>query len=240
MRAAVDDQRIRQRAEALNIPCNVTVREDGLLDVAVEGVASHGAHPEAGRNAAVLMLQVLSALDLGAAKPVIDLLLDTLGPDKWDGSGLNIKQSDEASGALTVNLGILRIDAAGAMVQLDIRQPVTASFDEVLGSIRAACAHCGFTADSISRSEPLYPPQDGELVSTLMKVYKDVTGRDDKPFSMGGGTYARSMKNAVAFGPSLPGSRSEGCHGPDERLYIEELYTAARIYAHTIVALAGK
>ena len=72
-----------------------------------------------------------------------------------------------------------------------------------------------------------------------MKVYRDVTGRDDAPFSMGGGTYARSMKNAVAFGPSLPGSKSQGCHGPDERLYIEELYTAARIYAHTIVALAG-
>lgn len=232
-------QRIEKRAQELDIPCTVIIREDGLLDVEVEGVASHGAHPEGGRNAAVLMLQALSALDLGGAKKTVDFLLDVLGPDKWDGSGLNIKLSDEPSGPLTVNLGILRADAAGVMVQLDIRQPVTASFDEVLGNIRAVCVPCGVSADSISRSDPLYQPIDGELVSTLMKVYRDVTGRDDAPFSMGGGTYARSMHNAVAFGPSLPGSRSEGCHGPDERLYIEELYTAARIYAHTIVALAG-
>lgn len=233
-------QRIRARAEKLGAPCTVTVREGGLLDVMVEGVASHGAHPEGGRNAAVLMLQALSALELGGAQKTVDFLLDVLGPGKWDGSGLNICLSDEPSGALTVNLGILRADASGVTVQLDIRQPVTVSFDEVLGKIRALCEPCGVCAESISRSDPLYQPVDGELVSTLMKVYRDITGRDDAPFSMGGGTYARTMKNAVAFGPSLPDSRSAGCHGPDERLYIEELYTAARIYAHTIAALAGK
>ena len=48
------------------------------------------------------------------------------------------------------------------------------------------------------------------------------------------------MKNAVAFGPSLPGSKSCGAHGPDERLFIEEMFTASRIYARTILALAGE
>ena len=139
-----------------------------------------------------------------------------------------------------MNLGILRADDKGMRVDLDIRQPVTASFDEVLSRVRGVIEAYGAKAESTHISEPLYVPKDSELVTTLMRVYKEITGRDDQPFSMGGGTYARTMKNAVAFGPSLPGSKSCGAHGPDERLFIEEMFTASRIYARTILALAGE
>lgn len=232
-------ERLKNRAAQLGVPCTVNVR-DGVLDVQVEGVAAHGASPASGKNAASLMLEVLRALDLGGAQKAVDFICNVMGADGWDGAGLNIKLEDEPSGALTANLGILRADAQGLMIQLDIRQPVTVSFDDVLARIQGVCAPYGAEAKSVSRSEPLYQPVDGELVSTLMKVYKETTGRDDQPFSMGGGTYARSMHNAVAFGPSLPGSKSCGAHGPDEKLFLEEMFTASRIYARTIVALAGK
>ena len=52
--------------------------------------------------------------------------------------------------------------------------------------------------------------------------------------------FLTGLENAVAFGPSLPGSKSCGAHGPDERLFIEEMFTASRIYARTILALAGE
>ena len=105
--------------------------------------------------------------------------------------------------------------------------------------MQAACAPYGLTARSTHVSPALYVAKDSWLVTTLMRVYKEMTGRDDEPFSMGGGTYARSMKNAVAFGPGLPGNKSGGAHGPDEKQYLPEMFEAARIYAHTIVALAG-
>jgi len=231
-------KKLTDRAAQLDAPITVDVH-DGLIDVVVEGKAAHGAFPAGGRNAASLMIDILSALDLGDAEKGLSLLKDKLNVLDWNGEALNIALSDEPSGALTVNLGIIRADANGMTVQLDIRQPVTVSFEDVLARIAGVAAAYGVSAESIHISEPLYQPIDGWLVSTLMKVYKDVTGRDDQPFSMGGGTYARSMKNAVAFGPSLPGNKSGGAHGPDERLFIEEMFTASRIYARTIVALAG-
>jgi len=231
-------KKLTDRAAQLDAPITVDVH-DGLIDVVVEGKAAHGAFPAGGRNAASLMIDILSALALGDAAKGLSLLKDKLNVLDWNGEALNIALSDEPSGALTVNLGIIRADANGMTVQLDIRQPVTVSFEDVLARIAGVAAAYGVSAESIHISEPLYQPIDGWLVSTLMKVYKDVTGRDDQPFSMGGGTYARSMKNAVAFGPSLPGNKSGGAHGPDERLFIEEMFTASRIYARTIVALAG-
>lgn len=232
-------KKLTDRAAQLEAPITVDVH-DGVIDVVVEGKAAHGAFPAGGRNAVSLMIDILSALDLGDAEKGLMLVKEKLNVQDWNGAALNVDLSDEPSGALTMNLGIIRADSKGIMMQLDIRQPVTASFEDVLSRIAASAAPYGISAKSIHISEPLYQPIDGWLVSTLMKVYKDVTGRDDKPFSMGGGTYARSMKNAVAFGPSLPGSLSGGAHGPDERLYIEEMFTAARIYARTIVALAGE
>lgn len=40
-----------------------------------------------------------------------------------------------------------------------------------------------------------------------MEVYREETGdKDSKPITIGGGgTYARAMDNAVAFGPMFPG-----------------------------------
>jgi succinyl-diaminopimelate desuccinylase len=236
---SADAEKLRARAEETSAPCKIALA-DGLISLEVEGVASHAASPSGGRNAICLMLEILASVDLGGAEKPLSLLRERLGLDAWDGAGLNIQMADEPSGPLTVNLGILRADANGMTAQLDIRQPVTASFDDVRSRIAASCAPYGVAAKSIHISEPLYMEKDSWLVTTLMKVYKEITGRDDEPFSMGGGTYARSMKNAVAFGPSLPDSRSAGCHGPDERLYIPELFTAARLYAHTIVALAGE
>lgn len=231
-------EEMRAIAQSLQAPCTLSY-EDGCIHALVEGVAAHGAFPEGGRNAVSLMLDVLRAVPLGAAESALNLLREHLSVSDWNGAGLDIQLSDEPSGALTVNLGIIRADSRGLTVQLDIRQPVTVDFDDVLERVQAVCQPYGVTARSTHISEPLYMPKDSWLVTTLMRVYKDLTGRDDQPFSMGGGTYARTMKNAVAFGPSLPGNKSGGAHGPDEHLYLEEMFLASRIYAHTIVALAG-
>ena len=231
-------QGLRRRAAALDVPAKIDFA-DGRIDVTVEGVAAHGAFPAGGRNAIALLCDVLADMDMGSAESALRFVREKLNVKDWDGKKLGIDFADEPSGELTVNLGIVRADETGVSFQLDIRQPVTADFDDVLSRLQAACAPYGLSARSTHVSPPLYVRKDSPLVTTLMRVYKEMTGRDDEPFSMGGGTYARSMKNAVAFGPGLPGNKSGGAHGPDERQYLPELFDAARLYAHTIVALAG-
>ena len=55
----------------------------------------------------------------------------------------------------------------------------------------------------------------------------------------GGGTYAQSMEEGVAFGALFPGE-TELAHQADEYISEESLYQNARIFARAIVRLAGE
>lgn len=55
-------------------------------------------------------------------------------------------------------------------------------------------------------TKPLFFPKESPLVEALYKAYTDVTGdTENKPLVIGGGTYAKSLKNIIAFGPEKPG-----------------------------------
>lgn len=48
----------------------------------------------------------------------------------------------------------------------------------------------------------------------------DVTGdTENKPMVIGGGTYAKSLKNIIAFGPEMPGIDYR-IHGADEFILV--------------------
>lgn len=70
-----------------------------------------------------------------------------------------------------------------------------------------------------------------------MEVYQEYTGDMREPITIGGGTYARGLKKAVAFGPLLPG-RPELAHQKDEYIEIDDLLLITRIYASAILELA--
>ena len=53
---------------------------------------------------------------------------------------------------------------------------------------------------------------------------------------MGGGTYAKSMPNCVAFGASIPGKEYK-MHQNNEQIEIEDLVKATAIYAKAIYEL---
>ena len=85
---------------------------------------------------------------------------------------------------------------------------------------------------------PLYLPQDSQLVRTLCRVYGELTGADADPVAIGGGTYARTMPNIVAFGGAFPGD-PETAHQAGEYLTIDQLLATAAIYRQALLALAS-
>ena len=95
----------------------------------------------------------------------------------------------------------------------------------------------------ISLGEFHYSPRhfvdkNSELVVKLMQAYQEITGDyESKPFTIGGGTYARTMSNAVAFGPNFT-FREDICHQPDEHIYLEDFLKWIAIYAKAIYLLA--
>ena len=64
-----------------------------------------------------------------------------------------------------------------------------------------------------------------------------------RPFTMGGGTYAREFPNAVSFGPAEEGAYPApswvgGMHAANEGIAEEELKRALRIYIRAFGNLA--
>ena len=57
--------------------------------------------------------------------------------------------------------------------------------------------------------------------------------------AIGGGTYARSLREGVAFGALFP-DETDVAHQADEHMFIESLYKNLRIFAYAIVKLAGR
>ena len=89
----------------------------------------------------------------------------------------------------------------------------------------------------VDRDSPsLYFPIDHPLVKTIVEVYREQTGDMTEPGTMGGGTYARAVPNTISVGTCWPGDGD--AHQTDERIAIESLKKASRIYAAILYRLA--
>jgi len=201
------------------------------------GKSAHGSTPSQGDNAIFGLLRLLRRLDLPPmAKDAFAFLEETIGRET-SGENLGIAMSDEPSGELTVNFGILESDGSRVKGNLDIRYPVTASKDHLLGVIGSKLAEGGFIIDSTYHKGPLYRARDDALVKTLVDIFAEKTGTRHEPVSTGGGTYARSLPNILAFGPSYPGERHL-FHQANEHITVDYLLLLSQIYAQAMYELA--
>ncbi|HID15548.1 MAG TPA: M20/M25/M40 family metallo-hydrolase, partial [Candidatus Atribacteria bacterium] len=87
-----------------------------------------------------------------------------------------------------------------------------------------------FNVEGKGGHKPLYVSPDSELIKMLSSVYEETTREKAYLIAIGGGTYARIVPNAVAFGPLFPG-REELAHKPNERILLDDLVMVSRIYA---------
>lgn len=206
--------------------------KDGIVTLTATGINGHAAMPEHARNAIGQMLIALR--DLGAQGP-IKTLADAIGTEFY-GESLGVKVEDKMSGPLTCNIGIIRVDAEKVFARLDIRFPLLANPEMITHVIRQHLP--GFTVESAKAKTPHYVPENSELVQELLNAYHEVSGLEKKALSTGGGTYARSLREGVAFGASFPGDE-DVAHQADEYVSIESLTKSMKIIAYAIVKLAG-
>lgn len=85
--------------------------------------------------------------------------------------------------------------------------------------------------------EPVFSPLDSRLANVLMEVYREETGDDSRPLTMGGGTYARAMDNILAYGPVFPG-REATEHMKNEYILVDDLIKIKKIYKKAIMRLS--
>lgn len=219
-------------AKKLDIPAEVQLTDKGV-SITVTGISGHAAYPETARNANGEMLLLLRELGVQGD---LRLLADKIGLD-YKGEGLEISVSDGISGYLTCNLGIIRAGEGGVYATLDIRYPVMTNPDMIIKNVSASLPD--MRVDAMEVKEPHHVPAGSELVQKLLDAYHEVTGYERKCLYTGGGTYARSLQEGVAFGASFP-QDEDLAHQANEYADIEGLYKNIKIFALAIVKLAGK
>jgi len=172
-----------------------------------KGKSAHSAEPHKGINAIFRLNRKLKAK--GIKHPFLDLVeIATV-------DGFDIGLSDEISGQLTINPSIARVDGKSAILECDVRYPVTIKGSQVQERIAKAVKPLGFTVKIIEELAPLYVDKGSDLIKSLQKVYQEYTGDTSGPVASGGATYARAFDNAVAFGGRFPGEPNM-CHQTDE------------------------
>lgn len=210
--------------------------EDGCI-VKTEGVGAHGSLPELGINAIGILFDALKDVPFAEdLKETISFLNAKIGMET-DGKSLGIAISDEVSGGLVLNIGTMSGDRESLEITFNYRYPVTLSYEDCGPKFNAAFKENGFEIASERHEKAIYTEPDSKLVKTLLKVYKEQTGRDGEAMSIGGGTYAKSVNNTVAFGPCFPDNPGN-IHEANESTDIEEFLLNSKIFAHAIYELS--
>jgi succinyl-diaminopimelate desuccinylase len=211
-------------------------KEQVLLEL--EGVSAHAMEPDNGVNAGLKLATFLVDLELDHhAKSYFTFIHDYLIDDSR-GKKLELAYSDELTGELTLNAGKFSYsNGMESSIGFSMRYPVTYEFEDQIAGLETKLNAMNLTVVTHSHSLPHYVDGDSFLVKTLQQVYLDETGEKAELLSIGGGTYARSLKEGVAFGPLFPGS-PDIAHQKDEYIVIDDMLKAAAIYAHAIYELA--
>ena len=228
---------LARRIAQLHAPkVSFTAAEYGVL-VEAEGISAHGSTPEQGENAVGRLVLALDTLPFeGEARDVIHFLAEKLGMET-DGKSAGIALSDEPSGGLTLNWGTLNADEKSLSMVINYRYPVTKAYDDCAPALNTLFSEAGFILAKETHKAKLYMSADCDLVKILLKVYKDHTGIDGKPKCIGGGTYAKSLPNILAFGPIFPGDEVRE-HKPDEFIEIPKLMKNTQIIASAMYEMA--
>ncbi len=228
-------RKVEEFGKTAGYPVTAERLPDGLVKIAAQGVAGHAAMPEMAKNAIGRLLKALEYL--GARGPLLRLA-QVIGLE-YDGTSLNIAVSDKLSGALTLNLGILKADEQKVEATIDIRYPVMASPEAILKAISAAVYPAGITVSESAFKQPHHVPESSVLVQSLLDAYHEVTGRPKQAIAIGGGTYARCLKEGVAFGSLFP-EDEELAHQAGEYMTVDGLMANVKIFTRAIVKLAAE
>lgn len=228
------EQKLVAEAEAINILADVEV-EGRTVVMNVQGISAHASTPDAGVNAIVQAARLLTVLD-DADKDLWEFIAE----NDTAGERLGIGLTCGVTGPLTLNLGIASVDMEHVKLTYNARFPVERTIEELHEMIREKVGKEGFKVDHSvlgGNLKPLYVPKESEVVQTLLRVYREETGDQSEPLTIGGATYARAIPNAVAFGALFPG-QEELAHQKDENWRVDDLIRCTKIYAKAIHELA--
>lgn len=196
------------------------------------GKACHGCAPWLGLNGISELMEKVHQAE--PENRFVRMYADLIGKTIY-GEKLGIAAEDE-SGKLTLNVGLFEVRDETATLMVDIRYPAKKNPDEISGSLVRQFSSYGASCECVYHVRPLYMPSDSPVLGALLSAYREVTGDDSRPISIGGGTYAKAMLNMVAFGPNFPGHENRE-HMENEYILVEDFLKLEEIYERALAYL---
>jgi succinyl-diaminopimelate desuccinylase len=218
---------------------------EGRLAVTVYGRAAHaGVNAEGGRNAITALAKVvLNDLEIGGAADL--LAFAQLAGQDLVGTGLGLVQPDPVFGRATVVPTMLQPQPNGKhRLTINIRSTPALSGEALKAHLFAQVA--AFNARTGAHLEPggffgdtplSFDPK-AKLVRRLQAAYARATGIKAEPAISGGGTYAKRLPHAIAFGMWFPDKPYPG-HDVDEQVPVADLHKGVKVLLEALTDLAG-
>jgi len=207
------------------------------LIITANGVSAHAMEPHKGDNAIIKMLKFLGVLDdkNGNLWGTLSKILDSANL-----SLIGLATSCPKSGNLTMTLSKIERIEDTINLWFDSRLPLTVDdkkFESIfVDGLKKYNISQNTTYTTIVYKPNLYISPDAPLIKTLLKVYKKHTGDEGYCIQIGGGTYARELTNAVAFGPQFQNVIVD-IHKPNERYAVKDFAKIVDIYCDTFLEL---
>lgn len=212
--------------------CRATITERGeKKQLEKTGKAAHGSTPEKGVNAVNAMLRELA----GALKEdkALKRAAELFSGDAVDKLGLG---KADVTGKTTINIGMARISDGRITLTADMRLAAIYSPADAIDALSRALGD-GAEIKTLHYAPPLVHDENGRLVRTLMKVYRECTGdTTSRPLHIGGGTYAKELPGCIAFGAVFPG-RDTRMHDSDECYPLSDFEKLTEICYRAVIAL---
>jgi dipeptidase D len=205
------------------------------------GKTVHSAAPETGHNALMDLLVFLDN-DLNVLPNAYGLMAKFASQYigfELDGKSLGIAHTDDFMGSVTVAGNMFATTDTSVMLMFNFRIPRGIEQTKIERELKTRFdsfgKKYGFTfSDTRYIGKAHYINPNIPFVQKLLTIYNSVTKENRKAQSIGGGTYAHRLPNAVVFGPALPDEEYLG-HQPNEYFLVSTLVKNIEILTHTMV-----
>lgn len=207
--------------------------EEGVK-IEATGIGGHASHAEGTINAIGVIADYLLKNDLVTEGEKQYLTMVSKLCQDYQGHGLGIECDDGIFPPLSIIGGLMKMENGVMKQNFDSRYPTNTTGQELVEKLSRLAAEYGAAITDVSDSVPFYIEADKPEIKACLNAYNEIRGLKGKPFTMGGGTYARHFKNAISFGTEIPAEPLPEfvgkIHTFDEGIGIERLKMSLKVY----------
>lgn len=213
------------------------------LTVRVHGHSAHsGVNIEGGRNALVSLARVVDG-ELPSSGLSDMLVFARIAGENIYGDGLGLTTSQPIWGRYAVNVALVRSVKDESVLTINVRRTPPLSGPELKTRLDALVTDfdtrtgASLKPGGFYDDEPLVFDPESKIVKRLLAAYARGTGKAAGPAISGGGTYAKRLPRAIAFGMWFPETAYPG-HDVDERVKISDLHRGVHVLLEALGDLA--